>query len=150
MNNARHEKIKTALKSGLSVRAVSRSLSVSTKPVQEVRAQHPDLFAPRPPKKEKEFRAPRVAQVAIFGRIPSEIYARFVDEVKKRGGTISDLVRDIFVDRYENYNQSNKYEPQSGCIHDQADILKNCNSNHDRDGFVCNRCGIVFDGDGEA
>lgn len=134
------------LTEGLTVRAVAGALGVSTKTVQAVRAQYPDLFPPRGSvKKQPAERRVRVPNVAIFGRVPLNIYAKFTAETRRRGLTISGLLRGILNERYQDDDRFNSHLPRVDCSCPIGSIVKNHNSNLDGDRFICERCGAVRD-----
>ena len=148
MKHPKHNEIKSRLADKMTVKGISKVLGVSTKTVMEVRSAYPDEFKkrkPKPPKKDKLGTQP------IFGRVPTDIYNRFKSEMSARGLTISGLLRYILKQRYVDgrYNHDNDYKPQSDCSCPDSSIIKNHNSNLDRDEVVCGDCGRVESGGDE-
>ena len=137
----KHHQIKSRLSQGLSIREISSQLGVSSKTVQDVRSQYPDKFRPRPPAKPKPPGKIKTVFTLLRGSVPVNIYAWFKSEMVFRKFTAPQLLRFILSERYRGID--NKYIPGVECKCPASSWIKNCNSNHDRDEFICNLCGRV-------
>lgn len=144
MGRNTNTRIKAMLTEGLTVRAVAGALGVSTITVQAVRAQYPNEFKRRGSvKKQPAARRVRVPSVAVFGRVPANIYAKFTAELLKRGLSRSGLLRFILSERYQDVDRFNSHALTGDCSCPIGSIVKNHNSNLDGDRFICERCGRV-------
>ena len=163
MTHPKHDEIKAGLGHGLTVRQVAKALHISTKTVQVVRAQYPEEFEKRGVRGGGQVDQPAQLTVkkhtlltgVIFGRVRFDIFERFKCEMRRRGFSVSELLRSILSERYragegaecDRYEHENEYAVQSQCACPADSIIKNCNSNLDRDEVVCGLCGRVGEGD---
>ena len=144
----RSDEIYAGLLAGLSVRLAARALRVSTATVQAVRSQYPDKFKPAQ-RLDVKYQSGRPVvnepSVPLSVRVPAWIFARIKSEIIDLGLTKSGFINGLLDARYKGQDIYNGFEAGGECSHEPGDVVRNHNSNHDRDEFVCSRCGAKLE-----
>ena len=136
------------LQDGFSIKQTAGLLECSTATVQKIRKRYPEQFPPAAPRVGNQCQGrPKTASpsVPLSVRVPAWIFARIKSEIIDLGLTKSGFINGLLDARYKGQDIYNGFEAGGECSHEPGDVVRNHNSNHDRDEFVCSRCGAKLE-----